>query len=427
MTNNKTIFVDRITSIIGEVVPQDIMVQDGDRIVAETALCCWGPMITPTVFGGHEITGPVFLKDAEPGDAVAIVIENIEILSYAMTSGTGRINAGRFENAPSVKAICPYCNIPNPETHLQGIGEDSIRCNECGNPIMPQTFDNGYTVAYDDKSDIAVTVDRELAEQFAEDTFERKLFLPSNAKQHLATILGRADFSDLIVRSFPMIGNIGCIPAGRMLASKNAGDYFHTISKTDLFSYVKKEEINDAHMDIKSVGEGCIVISPVMVQGAGIHVGDVHLTQGDGEIAGHTLGASARVTIRVHLLKGLKLDGPILIPTKSELDHRFVPFNEDEYRRVSELLKVYGKELRNRNFPVQIVGSGENMNAGLENALARAAKITGLSSGEIKNRATIGGEIGIGRTSGMVYLTVMLEEKILEKIGILDLVLNQYL
>ena len=53
-------------------------------------------------------------------------------------------------------------------------------------------------------------------------------------------------------------------------------------------------------MDISHIGEGCIILSPVLVEGAGIYFGDVHLIQGCGELAGHTLDVSAEVEITVH-------------------------------------------------------------------------------------------------------------------------------
>ena len=44
-------------------------VADGGRIVFETAPGCWGPMITPTIRGGHEVCTPVAIEGAEVGDA----------------------------------------------------------------------------------------------------------------------------------------------------------------------------------------------------------------------------------------------------------------------------------------------------------------------------------------------------------------------
>ena len=53
--------------------------------------------------------------------------------------------------------------------------------------------------------------------------------------------------------------------------------------------------------------------------GAGIYLGDMHAMQGDGEIAGHTCDVSGTVTLQVHVLKGLAIDGPILLPVAEDL------------------------------------------------------------------------------------------------------------
>ena len=73
-------------------------------------------MITPELYSGHEVTAPVYLEGAMPGDTVAIYIKKIEILSEAATSGTGKTYPERFDGDPSVYAKCPHCNIHNPKT-----------------------------------------------------------------------------------------------------------------------------------------------------------------------------------------------------------------------------------------------------------------------------------------------------------------------
>ena len=87
-------------------------------------------------------------------------------------------------------AKCPHCNIHNPKTYIEGIGEEAIRCENCGNPIIPQTFENGYTVVYSKEDNLAVEVNKEIAEEIARNTARTKLYKPENSKQHLATILG---------------------------------------------------------------------------------------------------------------------------------------------------------------------------------------------------------------------------------------------
>lgn len=418
--------VSQYVSVIGGALETDQVCCDGGRISTVTVPGCWGPIITPRVTGGHEVTAPVKVEGAMPGDSIAIYVEKLKIVSRFGSTGTGRPIPGRFDGDPSVKAVCPKCKTVCPDTVLVGFGEDAIRCANCGEVALPQTYDSGVTVAFSQEDNIAVALAPEGAKRVAEMTAKGEVFLPEGAQQHLATILGRADVFGLPIRQRPMIGNIGCVPAVAIPSAKNAGDCIGSLAKTDRFAVPAKEDITDAHMDINEVGEGCIVIAPVRVEGGGVYIGDVHLTQGDGEIAGHTLDMCADVTIRVKVLKGLELDGPILLPVVSELDSRFVPFSDEEYARAQKLYQDFGGGVLPRSYPVQIVGSGSGMDAALQDALQRAVKLTGLSMGEIKNRATLGGELGIGRTIGLVYLTVFLEEAVLEKAGLLELVREQY-
>jgi len=53
----ETVFVNKFTN--GILNPQDEMlgpVRDGGTIIANTAPGCWGPMITPAIRGGHDVT-----------------------------------------------------------------------------------------------------------------------------------------------------------------------------------------------------------------------------------------------------------------------------------------------------------------------------------------------------------------------------------
>ena len=55
----RTVFVNELTN--GFLDPAVAMlgpVADGGVIIANTAPGCWGPMITPEIRGGHEVTRP---------------------------------------------------------------------------------------------------------------------------------------------------------------------------------------------------------------------------------------------------------------------------------------------------------------------------------------------------------------------------------
>ena len=83
-----TVFVDRFTDgVLDPGKPMLGPVKDGGFIVANTAPGCWGPMITPELKGGHEVTVPVAVEGAEVGDAIAIRIRSV--------------------TTPATSAVCP--------------------------------------------------------------------------------------------------------------------------------------------------------------------------------------------------------------------------------------------------------------------------------------------------------------------------------
>ncbi len=92
----ETVYVNEFTD--GILDPDKAMlgpVKDGGHIIANTAPGCWGPMITPELRGGHEVTVPVAVEGAEVGDAIAIRIKDISVTSIATSSG----NSGWFEGS----------------------------------------------------------------------------------------------------------------------------------------------------------------------------------------------------------------------------------------------------------------------------------------------------------------------------------------
>ena len=75
--------------------PDELMlgpVQDGGTIIANTSPGCWGPMITPRLRGGHEVTKPVYIEGAEIGDGIVIRIRDITVTSLATASGNDSVS-----------------------------------------------------------------------------------------------------------------------------------------------------------------------------------------------------------------------------------------------------------------------------------------------------------------------------------------------
>src|SRR3954453_7256114 len=111
-----TVFVDTFTDgLLGPEVEMLGPVEDGGHIVVNSSPGCWGPMITPSIRGGHEVAQPVAVTGAMPGDAIAIRIKDIEITSIATASGNDRSPEGSFNGDPYVAAVCPNRGTEWPE------------------------------------------------------------------------------------------------------------------------------------------------------------------------------------------------------------------------------------------------------------------------------------------------------------------------
>jgi formamidase len=173
------------------------------------------------------------------------------------------------------------------------------------------------------------------------------------------------------------------------------------------------------------VREGAVLICPVKVKGGGVYVGDVHAMQGDGEIAVHTTDVSAKVTVGVEVIKGLTLDGPILLPPEADLPFLARPHTKAELEKGRKMAEEYGVELEEAA-PIQVVGSGADLNAATANGLERAARLLDMSVDEVKNRVTITGAVEIGRAPGLVTVSLLAPLKQLEELGIAHLVKEQY-
>src|SRR3954449_3751763 len=179
----ETVYVDRFCDgIIGPSAEVLGTVRDGGFIVANTAPGCWGPMITPAIKGGHEVTLPVNVEGAEMGDALALRIRSIDVTSMATASGNDRTIAGRFNGDPYCAKVCARCGIEDEATVVEGIGPDSVRCASCGAPAAPFAFTNGYTIAFDDEWRGGVTVGKGRAEEIAGDA-DANAALPEHSVQ----------------------------------------------------------------------------------------------------------------------------------------------------------------------------------------------------------------------------------------------------
>jgi formamidase len=175
------------------------------------------------------------------------------------------------------------------------------------------------------------------------------------------------------------------------------------------------------------VREGAIVIAPVKVRGGGIVVGDVHAMQGDGEISGHTTDVSAEVTLEVEVIKGLNLDGPILLPNKEDLPYLAKAYSEDQLKKAEVMGEKFGFDIQKDLLPIQMIGSGPNLNEAVGCGVNRMAKLLGITPEAVRNWVTMTGGVEIGRLPGVVTVTMMAPVDQLQQLGIGHLAQEQYL
>jgi len=426
---HETVYVDRfVDGILDPSRPMLGPVRDGGHIVANTAPGCWGPMLTPEIRGGHEVTQPVAVAGAEVGDAIVIRIKEITVTSLATASGNDKFMDGRFLGDPYVAGKCPECGTLYPKTVIKGIGQTAVRCAKCGADVAPFNFTNGYTIAFNDNRAVGVTLHQQAAETIAEEA-RRYAALPENSIQNPVLTFAPHDLVGLVARLRPFMGQLGTTPGLPIPDSHNAGDFgtFLIGAPHEYALTVEQlEQRTDGHMDIDAVRAGAILICPVKAPGGGVYLGDMHALQGDGEIAGHTCDVSGTVTLQVHLLKGLNLDGPLLFPVAEDLPFLARPLSEAEQAQAQSVAKAWGVEQLEESAPISVIGTGPDLNAATDNGLARAAELLDMTVPEVKNRATITGAIEIGRHPGVVQVTFRAPLDKLERKGLRSFVQDQY-
>lgn len=426
----RSVIVEGFTnSVLDPAQPMLGPVEDGGTIIANTAPGCWGPMITPSLRGGHEVTKPVYVQGAMPGDGVAIRIRDITVTSIATASGHDSSPEGYCVGDPYVAARCPTCDVLWPQTHVEGIGQDAVVCDNCGNPVKPFEIVHGYTVTFDDTRQVGLTLPRDAAETIARDA-KHYAALPDESRQHSILTYAPSDMPGTLVRMRPFMGQLGTCPSKAMPDSHNAGDFgaFLVGAPHDyaLTAQELAEHKTDGHMDIDAVRAGAILVSPVKVPGAGIYMGDMHAGQGDGEIAGHTMDVAGSVTLQVEVVKDYPIDGPVLFPLMEDLPPMAKPFSQEEVAKAERLARKWGVEKIEPLAPISVIGTAANLNEAIENGLARAAKLLEMSVPEVRNRATVNGAIEIGRAPGVIQVTFLAPLAKLDAVGLGDYAREQY-
>lgn len=403
-------------------------VRSGGCITVSTSPACWGPMITPAIRGGHEVSQPVAVEGAEIGDAILIRIRDITVKSLAAASGIHEVIEGRNAGNPFSLARCPQCRTVWPDTVLQGTGEGAVRCAHCGAEASPFKVALGYTMVFDAGQELGLTLSNAAAARIAAEA-ARYAALPTKSATHPFLIMAPAHLPGIVTRLRPFLGNLGTLPGIRVPAANNAGDAAASLVNAPHEYGIKESDLpqlTDGHMDSDAVQAGAMVLCPVRVPGAGVYAGDMHAMQGDGEIAGHTVDVSGTATLQVELLKGLALEGPVLLPLPRDLPFLAQPLSPRERNKAQALAREWGMPDVEESAPISVIGTGATINKATANGLLRAAKLLGTSVEEIRNRATITGAIEIARLQGVVQVTFLVPLARLRAIGLGNHVQEQY-
>jgi acetamidase/formamidase len=406
---------------LGPDVPMLGPVADGGHIVFNSTPGCWGPMITPAIRSGHEVTRPVAVAGAEAGDAIAIRIRGIHVTSLATASGVDRRIDGRFDGDPYCAAVCPGCGAAWPQTTLAGIGPAAVRCAMCGAEASPFAVEHGYSIAFDERSQVGVTVPDAAATGMARDA-ARWQAIPDRSIQHPILAMAPHDLVGVATRMRPFLGQLGTSPSITMPDSRNARDFGSFLVGASHRYALTQEEVDehttDGHMDIDAVRAGATIVCPVKLGGAGVYAGDMHALQGDGEIAGHTCDVAGITIVQVEVLKGLELGGPVLLPCEDDLPPLARELTASERRSAERLARRHGIASLEETAPISVVGSAHDLNAATDTALARAGALLDMPVAEVRNRATLTGAVEIGRLPGVVHVTLRAPLERLEACGL---------
>jgi formamidase len=402
-------------------------VPDGARVEIHTAPGCLGPMITPALRGGHEVSQPVAVAGARPGDALVLRILDIRIASAATASGCSAVRDGH-DGDPVCAAVCPGCGLEWPATRVNGIGPEAVRCEACGADAAPFAISHGYTMVLDRERAIGLTVPGAQARAIAADA-HRHAALPPTSRQHSVLTLAPHDIPAVATRLRPFLGQLGTTPSMPIPDSHNAGDFGQALIGAGHRYALSPAELDlhrtDGHMDIDAVRDGAIVVCPVKVPGGGVYAGDMHAMQGDGEIAGHTTDVTGVVELQVSVLPGVGLEGPVLFPRAEDLPYLARPLTDPERDHAEALARAQGFDGVEADLPISVVGTGPDLNSATDNGIARSAALLGIPALEVRNRATIAGAIEIGRHPGVVQITFRAPETALAAAGLLALAREQ--
>lgn len=215
--------------------------------------------------GVHILTGPIHVRGAEPGDALAVtILDMTPRLPYGSNCAA---NWGLFYDVYGKERITIY--------GLDEIDGAAKAFGAIARPVFG--FDFTERPVYDLPGVISPP------DETARQPFSRPVRVP--VRPHFG-VMGVAPADE---------GRFSSIPPG------NFG----------------------GNVDNWRLGPGATMCYPVSIEGAGLYVGDPHFAQGDGEICGTAIEASLDAVIQVRVIKGLGITTPLMQTATHWYTHGF--------------------------------------------------------------------------------------------------------
>jgi acetamidase/formamidase len=157
-------------------------------------------------------------------------------------------------------------------------------------------------------------------------------------KIHFPTKTGQ----EILIPTKPLIGTIGTSPELEAVSSSSVGSF-------------------GGNMDCPDVCSGNKLYLPVFVEGALVHLGDVHAVQGHGEFGGAAVEVSAECTLKFEVIKGKsiawpRIEGPDFIMTLGNWRPVDDCLRIATTEMVQWLNKDYGFDLWDANMLITSVG-----------------------------------------------------------------------
>ncbi|MCP4543724.1 MAG: hypothetical protein GY832_41955 [Chloroflexi bacterium] len=95
------------------------------------------------------------------------------------------------------------------------------------------------------------------------------------------------------------------------------------------------------------------------------------------------------------------------MPLLKDLPHLPRPLTLADKEAVKHLAELVGQSVLEDTAPIQMVGSGANLNEATDNGMARLAELVDMGAEQVLNQVTLTGAVEIGRLPGVFTVTML--------------------